>query len=257
MILTSEVKVMVMFNNIETYRKLGYDVESNKEIIVNIKDLPLNSRKIVDVKCDNCGAIKELRFSDYMAVFNKKNKYYCFKCKGESIRKGVQKIYGENVDNVFQLKTVKDKLKKTCKELYGVDHHLQNKDILQKLIDTNQKLYGVDFIPQLKKHTNESYIEKCKKAHGDLYDYSKVDFKHVEGKVIIVCKKHGPFQQRAEDHFRGLGCPNCKISKGENFIMEYLNDHEIPYMQQKKFADCKHKTSLPFDFFIPEKNLCI
>lgn len=257
MILTDKIKIKIVSFNIERYRKLGYDIYINTEVLIDIKDLAPNSRTIVKVECDNCHIIKEIKFCDYMKVFNKKNKYYCSKCKGKSIKDGVNKKYGENVDNVFQLKKVKEKIKDTCKERYGFDHHLQNKDILQKMINTNQELYGVNFIPELNKHTNESYIEKCKKSHGDLYDYSLVNFIRVDDKVTIICKKHGTFEQKAEDHFRGMGCPKCKTSKGENFIMDYLNENNIPYMYQKKFEDCKYKTSLPFDFYFPNMNLCI
>lgn len=257
MIHTKEVKVRVVPKNLETYKGLGYDVEINKEIIVNIKDLTPNSRKIVMAECDNCHIKKEIKFCDYVVVFNKKNKYYCSKCKGESIKDGVNKKYGSDIDNVFQLKSVKDKTKVTCNKLYGFDHHLQNKDILQKQIDTNQERYGVDFSLVLRKHTQEKVISMFKEIHDDLYDYSKVVYTIVDEKIIIGCKKHGDFSQLTREHLRGSGCPRCKISKGENFIMEYLNENNIPYMCQKKFDGCKYKTALPFDFYFHDRNLCL
>lgn len=255
MILTRKIKVKVVSKNIETYKKLGYDVEINKEIVVNVKDLPLNSRKIVNVRCDNCKITKKVRFCDYMSVYNKKNKYFCSDCKGESIKVGVNKKYG--VNNVFQLESTKIKTKKTCNELYGFDHHLQNKDILQKQIDTNQKLYGVDFIPELKRHTQEIFLDMCKKVHGDLYDYSKSIYVRIIDPIIVNCKKHGDFTQQADSHLKGMGCPKCKTSKGENLIIDFLNENNISYMYQKKFEGCIYKTKLPFDFYFPDKNLCI
>ena len=190
-----------------------------------------------------------------MEVYKKKNKYYCFDCKSVSIKDGVNLKYG--VDNVFQLNLVKDKTRKTCRKLYGVDHHLQNKEILDKQKRTNQELYGVNFIPELKRHTQETFINMCKKVHGDLYNYDKVIYKTVEEKIIIICKKHGEFFQIGREHLRGSGCPKCKTSKGENIIIDFLNENNIAYMYQKKFDNCKYKTSLPFDFYIPEKKLCI
>lgn len=243
--------------NIERYKKLGYDVEINKVIVVDIKDLAPNSRKIVNVKCDNCNKPKDIKYCDYTKVFNKKNKYFCSECKGISIKEGVNKKYGSDVDNVFQLDSIKEKSKKTCKELYGVEHHLQNKDILQKLIDTNQKLYGVNFIPELKKNTQDIFIKRCNVVHNNLYDYSLVNYVRVDDKVKIICKKHGEFEQRCVDHLRGIGCPKCKTSKGENFIIDFLNENNIPYQYQKKFDGCKYKTLLPFDFYFPDKNMCI
>ncbi len=257
MIHTKEVKIRICSKNIDVYSKLGFDCKNNENIIVPVNTLSLNSRKIVSVECDNCGNIKDVQYNDYMKVFNKKNKYYCSNCKGVSIKDGVNKKYGSDIDNVFQLKKVKDQIKITCKENYGVDHHLQNKDILEKQKKTNQELYGIDFIPELKRHTLEIFVDMCKKVHGDLYDYSETKYIRVEDKVKIICRKHGEFKQRAVDHLRGGGCPKCKTSKGENFIIDYLNENNINYQYQKKFDDCKYKTSLPFDFYFPDMNMCL
>ncbi len=57
--------------------------------------------------------------------------------------------------------------------------------------------------------TTEEFIERSKKIHGDLYDYSKVNYKNSKKKVIIICKIHGEFQQIPTDHYNGHGCPKC------------------------------------------------
>jgi hypothetical protein len=43
--------------------------------------------------------------------------------------------------------------------------------------------------------TKEYFLEKARKVHGDKYDYSLVEFPLPirEGKVPIICKKHGVF----------------------------------------------------------------
>ena len=38
---------------------------------------------------------------------------------------------------------------------------------------------------------------------------------------------------------------------------KYLDDHEIPYVQQKQFETCRNKRPLPFDFYLIELNTCI
>lgn len=53
------------------------------------------------------------------------------------------------------------------------------------------------------------FLEKSKEVHGDLYDYSKVDYTVVTSKVDIICKKHGVFQQTPHKHMSGRGCPAC------------------------------------------------
>lgn len=53
------------------------------------------------------------------------------------------------------------------------------------------------------------------------------------------------------------GCPICSKSKGEKTIRLYLEKNKIDFIQEYRFGDCKHKLQLPFDFYIPNKNLCI
>lgn len=65
-----------------------------------------------------------------------------------------------------------------------------------------------------KKLTLEEAIKKFVSVHGDLYDYSLI--KEYEGnkiKVPIICKIHGVFYQRPNDHMHGMGCPDCKRVK--------------------------------------------
>lgn len=61
----------------------------------------------------------------------------------------------------------------------------------------------------LRKNTNESFIEKSKKVHGYRYSYSKVSYVCSQEKVTITCPEHGDFEQIANAHLRGQGCPGC------------------------------------------------
>ena len=55
----------------------------------------------------------------------------------------------------------------------------------------------------------------------------------------------------------GTGCPQCKLSKGELKISKYLDNHDICYISQYKFDNCKNERVLPFDFYLPDYNICI
>lgn len=61
------------------------------------------------------------------------------------------------------------------------------------------------------RHNQETFLEKSKLIHGDKYDYSKAIFKSVKEKVIIICSKHGEFEQSPNAHFSGNGCYRCGI----------------------------------------------
>jgi predicted nucleic acid-binding Zn-ribbon protein len=62
--------------------------------------------------------------------------------------------------------------------------------------------------------TAKEFIEKAKKVHGDLYDYSKITYKHNKAKVEIVCNTCGyPFQIVPYALLMGQGCPFCGYAK--------------------------------------------
>jgi hypothetical protein len=53
------------------------------------------------------------------------------------------------------------------------------------------------------------------------------------------------------------GCPICAQSHGERCITNWLKSSAINFMPQHKFDDCRDLECLPFDFYLPEYNLCI
>lgn len=53
------------------------------------------------------------------------------------------------------------------------------------------------------KHSNESFIAKSREVHGDLYDYSKINYVNNRTLVEIICKKHGSFFQTPHNHLSG------------------------------------------------------
>ena len=69
------------------------------------------------------------------------------------------------------------------------------------------------------------FKKKLAKAHGDLYDYSKIEYKGRHSIIEVICKKHGPFFQEANSHLQGHGCPKCgfNISKVEKEFLDCLN----------------------------------
>jgi hypothetical protein len=58
--------------------------------------------------------------------------------------------------------------------------------------------------------SQDEFIERCRKTHGDKYDYSEVNYQGVGKKVRIICPEHGPFEQLAGDHMVGRGCRSCQ-----------------------------------------------
>lgn len=62
-----------------------------------------------------------------------------------------------------------------------------------------------------KKLTRAEFIERAKKVHGDLYDYSKVEYINADTKVCIICSEHGEFWQTPYSHVnQKQKCPVCQ-----------------------------------------------
>ncbi len=108
-----------------------------------------------------------------------------------------------------------------------------------------------------RKKTTEEFIIGSKKQHGDVYDYSNVNYVNAKTHVTIICPKHGEFMQAPDSHLHGNGCPTCNSSKGALAVFKHLLKHQISYETEKRFDKCKYKKTLPFDFYIPKINLLI
>jgi hypothetical protein len=79
-----------------------------------------------------------------------------------------------------------------------------------------------------KTKTKEEFILDSIEMHGNKYDYSKVEYKQTNKKVIIICPKHGEFEQLPKNHIQGYGCLKChrntnyQYKRGwESFFKEY------------------------------------
>ena len=85
-----------------------------------------------------------------------------------------------------------------------------------------------------KKLTNEEFVFRARGIHGNKYDYSKVNYKHSNSNVIIICSLHGEFPQRAFHHLDGSGCGKCARRKTtEEFLKEAKKIHGDRYDYSK------------------------
>jgi very-short-patch-repair endonuclease len=81
--------------------------------------------------------------------------------------------------------------------------------------------------------TNENFIKEIKELHGDIYDYSLVEYVKINCKIKILCKIHGEFEQTPGAHLQGQGCPKCGTDKRrisqENIIERSIDVHGDKY----------------------------
>jgi Zn finger protein HypA/HybF involved in hydrogenase expression len=112
------------------------------------------------------------------------------------------------------------------------------------------KGHGCPKCSNVYKPTTKEFIERAKSVHGDRYNYENTIYVSAKKNVKIICPFHGEFNQSPYHHCQGVGCPNCRMSKGESKIETFLTLRNIKYECQHSFSDCVYKARLKFDFAI-------
>lgn len=86
------------------------------------------------------------------------------------------------------------------------------------------------------KLTTEEFVEKARRVHGDTYDYSLVAYENSHKPVAIICKVHGVWLQKPNNHLTGKGCGHCKqsvLKTQETIIAEFVSVHGDRYDYSK------------------------
>lgn len=114
------------------------------------------------------------------------------------------------------------------------------------------------------KKTYKEFIKNGKYIHHNRYDYPKEPLKgflyvNSFSKIKVKCKQHGFFETNYISHIdNGAGhCPKCLGSSNEKKIRLILEGMKVDFFEQQTFEDCKDKSYLYFDFYIPSYNLLI
>lgn len=108
----------------------------------------------------------------------------------------------------------------------------------------------------IRRKTHEVYVAQVNSINTNIavlgeYVNARIPIKH-------KCRICGHEWNVSPDSIlQGHGCPKCIESRGESVIEEYLIEHQIQFKPQHTFLDCRNKKPLPFDFYIPNMNVCI
>lgn len=74
---------------------------------------------------------------------------------------------------------------------------------------TLQTLTQSALVCNMNRKTTQQFIISAVKKHGTVYDYSKVVYVGALSKVQIICRQHGSFLMRPNNHLQGKGCTAC------------------------------------------------
>jgi len=88
--------------------------------------------------------------------------------------------------------------------------------------------------------SQKEFLEEARQVHGDIFDYSSVEYINWGTKIYIICKIHGPFSQRPGDHLNGKGCRTCARQvpvTDEEYLKRFNEKHGGKY----QYPDFKYQ----------------
>lgn len=163
------------------------------------------------------------------------------------------KEYNKNVNVIGKYTGVKNKIEVQC--LYCKRHFFMRADSILEGRGHNSCIQKKLERKPLK--TQEEFVEQLKNINDKIIPFGT--YTKGRDKMIfkcLICEK--TWEARIDHVLQGeSGCPHCRISKGEQKVEQYLKNNNIEYNKQYIFKDCKDKLYLPFDFYLPNHNICI
>ena len=226
----NNIEVELLSEYVDMYSKMTFRCKCGKLFETNWHEF--NNKKFPKRQCNKCGRKKP----------NDKNKITC-----ESIKKYLK-------DNNYTCELVSEiyvdcdsKLEFKCEcgnHFFASWSNIKN-------------MSGTCKICAMSPITHEDYLNRISN-YLDRFDVIS-KYKGSDKNIDIKCKKCGYItHQRAKHTYeRGIYCPCCDGTKGEQYISNYLSKNNIDFILQYKFEDCKHINPLPFDFYLPKYNMCI
>lgn len=122
------------------------------------------------------------------------------------------KTHGDKYDySLVSFSKMKDKVEIVC-PVHGSfwqtpDHHIRG----NKCPDCSLKENG----ERKTKNSANNFISKAISIHGEIYNYSKSEYRGNKIKLDIICSKHGLFEQTPSNHLSGFGCSKCGRERTE------------------------------------------
>lgn len=269
-----KIEVQWFPSNRKHYENLGYVFTKNKDkFLIPVKDLPLGSHMKVTVKCDYCSNNRTVIYKNYMKSKRNNKKYACDKCKllkkAESTLHNRQellfnKALGQAQLMSYSILTDKEDIKRNtsyieylCPKHGAHKMRVSNFIIGKRCPDCQRENANLLF-----KNNKDKIIKEVKKFGGELLNAEEYINNTTNNLKILCpkCKKEFITSFRNFTQHRGQLCKTCSAkseSIGEFTIRKYLEINSIYFIQEYKFPNCKDSKPLPFDFYLPDYNICI
>ena len=246
----SQTKVTIVCSTHGDFEQNPHDHLSGKGCPNCSNNIKLTTEGFIKIAREVHGNKYDYSNVDYKGALTKVN-IIC-PVHGEFGQRPANHLQGQGCPSCSKIKITTKEFIKRAKEIHGNKYDYSKvdyKDTYTKvniICPTHGKFkqshsnhlqgYGCLMCGGSKILTTEEFIKKAKNVHGDLYDYSKVDYENSQKKVCIICPEHGEFYQVANSHLRSSGCPKCSDNvklTAEKFIERAREVHDSKYDYSK------------------------
>lgn len=240
--------------------------KTHEQFIAQMKAINENIEILTEYEKDNIKVLcrcKVCGFEWWSSPSNLLQRKGCKQCHFNNMKRDRLKPHEQFVSELYKINKnikvlggytgAKNKVDCEClihNEKFSMNskHLLRGETSCKKCIDIKFHLGG------LKSH--EQFVQELASINSDIevigeYDGAKTG-------VEVKCLKCGHIWSPVADSLlHGYGCPNCRVSKGEERVEKYLIKNNIDYEHPKKFPDLRNVNPLSYDFYLPEYNLLI
>lgn len=242
--------------------KFKYDVELAKKEFVNRGYIPLFN-EYINTKTKLLAMTQE-GYKFYMSLENLKSgkNANCFSNKNEFYVENIQKLMDNKNLNLIALEKVV-KLDNNGKVTTYIKCKcpIHDYEFLTRAGDLRAgkgcKICGHEKTINKQRLTLEK-VKLLLKEKNDNIEIISNEYIDNNTKLLCRCKKCNYEWYISWGNLQSLKtCPKCMGSHGEKEIINYFKKNNIPYKYQYRFDDCKDERTLPFDFYLPQYDLCI
>lgn len=274
MLLSKDVEMRWSYRNRKHFESKGYKFTNiNDVFIVNINDLTNGSPIRIRLKCDYCGCEYECYYYSYIkshAILNKDACKHCASYKSreisyndrankkfEAIQNLCSELNYELITNVNEYTHVFMDIEYVCPK-----HGLQSSIMSNMLKGCGCNKCGNEKIGDALRYNIDDVKEYIEQFNGNIIINLNDYINSKTNNLKIRCGNCGNVFTTSLEHYKAMTRKQCNLctrreSEGESIIRKYLTDNNIIFIQEKRFIDCRDIYTLPFDFYLPDYNLCI
>lgn len=228
MIITQNVDVVILPNNMYKYREKGYSCNNKDIISVKVEDLTAGSHVKVLIKCDCCGKIVERPYKAVLSQRKSVNMDVCYECKSKKSKITNNERYG--FDNPAQSPVIIEKTKNTNLKRYGQTHSF-TESVYQKVKNTMMDRYGVPnamLVPEFNNKIKLSWKEMPKEKKDKIIEKRQKSFLNnstqkcsSQQKSLYNSLKHLGYDVKLNEPYKNFSIDIALYKDGSKIDIEY------------------------------------